>query len=154
MSAAAKAGPTGERQLSEQGRTQAKTVGESMRKLKLPVGLVVTSPLQRAVDTGKLLGFGDVVASPDLSESGAAIPPEENRRRAEALRKLVSLHPPVDNNLVIVTHKPNILEAFGKDWSDVREGEASVFEPDGKGGFKLIVRVQESEWAALLQAGH
>jgi hypothetical protein len=26
------------------------------------------------------------------------------------------------------THKPNILDAFGKDWFDVREGEASVFK--------------------------
>jgi phosphohistidine phosphatase SixA len=154
MGAPAKSGPTAERQLSEQGRAQAKLVGEMMRKLKLPVGLVVSSPLQRALDTGKLLGFGDVVVSPDLAEAGPAVAPEESKRRAEALRKLVSLHPPVDNNLVIVTHKPNILEAFGKDWSDVREGEASVFEPDGAGGFKLIVRVQASEWAALLQAGH
>jgi phosphohistidine phosphatase SixA len=145
---------TAERQLSEQGRAQAKMIGETMRKLKLPVGLVVTSPLQRAVDTGKLLGFGDVVVSPDLAEAGDANPPDENRRRAEALRKLVTLHPPADNNLVIVTHKPNILGAFGNDWSDVREGEASVFEPDGKGGFKLIVRVPANEWAALLQAGH
>jgi phosphohistidine phosphatase SixA len=154
MSAPAKSGPTAERQLSEQGRAQAKMVGETMRKLKLPVGLVVTSPLQRAVDTGKLLGFGDGIVNTDLAEAGAAVSPEENRRRAAALRQLVSLHPPADNNLVIVTHKPNILEAFGKDWSDVREGEASVFEPDGKGGFKLIVRVQASEWAALLQTGH
>ena len=97
--------------------------------------------------------FGDVVANADLSEAGSAVSPEENKHRSEVLGKLVALQPPVDNNLVIVTHKPNILEAFGKDWSDVREGEASVFEPDGKGGYKLIVRVQANEWAALLQAG-
>ena len=145
---------SGERQLSEQGRAQAKLVGEMLRKLKVPVGLVMTSPLQRAVDTGTLLGFGETVSSPDLAEAGSALPPEENKRRAEALRKLVSQHPSADNNVVIVTHKPNILEAFGQDWSEVREGEASVFEPDGKGGYKLIVRVRADEWNGLTQAEH
>jgi len=150
MSAPAK--PAGERQLSEQGRAQAKLVGEMMRKLKVPVGLVMTSPLQRAVDTGTLLGFGETVSSPDLAEAGSALPPGENKRRADALRRLVTQHPPADNNLVIVTHKPNLLEAFGQDWSEVREGEASVFEPDGKGGFKFIVRIRADEWNGLAQA--
>ena len=152
MSAPAKT--SGERQLSEQGRAQAKLVGEMMRKLKVPVGLVMTSPLQRAVDTGTLLGFGETVSSPDLAEAGSALPPEENKRRADALRRLVSQRPPADNNVVIVTHKPNILEAFGQDWSEVREGEASVFEPDGKGGTKLIVRIRADEWSGLAQAEH
>src|SRR6185312_12884168 len=58
----------GERQLSEPGRAQAKSVGEGMRKLKIPVGVVMTSPLQRAVDTGTLLGFGEVTVNPDLAE--------------------------------------------------------------------------------------
>jgi len=153
MSAPAKAG-SGERQLSEQGRAQAKLVGEMMHKFKVPVGLVMTSPLQRAVDTGTLLGFGETVSSPDLAEAGPALPPEENKRRAEALRKLVSTHPPADNNVVIVTHKPNILDAFGQDWSEVREGEASVFQPDGKGGYKFIVRIRADEWSGLPQAEH
>jgi phosphohistidine phosphatase SixA len=153
MSKPAKKGAP-ERQLSEQGRAQAKFIGESMRKLKIPVGLVMASPLQRAVDTGTLLGFGDVTILPELGEAGPALSAEENSRRAETLRRLASLQPPVDNNLVIVTHKPNLLEAFGKDWSDVREGEASVFEPDSKGGYKLIVRVQMSEWNSLLQSEH
>lgn len=42
--------------------------------------------------------------------------------------------------------------AFGKDWFDVREGEASIFRPDGKGGFAAVARVQVAEWARLAQA--
>jgi hypothetical protein len=34
----------------------------------------------------------------------------------------------------------------------LREGEASVFKPDGSGGYKLIVRVQADEWSKLAQA--
>ena len=141
----------GERQLNDQGRAQAKSIGEAMRKLKIPVGLVLTSTTQRAVDTGTLFGFGEVTATPDLTESGPALPPDENNRRAQALRKLVAGRPPADNNLVIVSHKPNIIDAFGKAWIDVREGEASVFEPDGSGGYKLVVRIQASEWSGLPQ---
>jgi hypothetical protein len=50
-----------------------------------------------------------------------------------------------------VTHKPNIVDAFGKDWFDVREGEASIFKPDGKGGYTLVARVQAADWAKLAQ---
>jgi broad specificity phosphatase PhoE len=140
-----------QRQLNDQGRAQAKSIGESMRKLKIPVGQVLASTTQRAIDTGTLLGFGEVTTTPDLTESGPEVSPDENNRRAQALRKLVAARPPADNNLVIVSHKPNIINAFGKDWLDVREGEASVFEPDGNGGYRLIVRIQASEWRRLAQ---
>jgi broad specificity phosphatase PhoE len=138
-----------QRQLNEQGREQAKSIGESLRKLRIPVGLVLTSTIQRAVDTGRLLGFGDVTATPDLAESGHGDAPDANNWQARAFRKLVAERPPADNNVVIVTHKPNIVDAFGKDWANVREGEASVFEPDGKSGYRLIARVQASEWSSL-----
>ncbi len=140
-----------QRQLNEEGRAQAKSIGETMRKLKIPVGLVLTSTIQRAVDTGKLLGLGEVTATVDLAESGPDISSEENNRRAQALRELVTEWPPVDTNVVIVSHKPNIVDAFGKNWSDVREGEASVFEPDGKGGYKVVVRIQANAWTELAQ---
>jgi broad specificity phosphatase PhoE len=98
-----------------------------------------------------LLGFGEVTASPDLAEGGHGDAPDANNWRAQAFRKLVATLPPADNNVVIVTHKPNIVDALGKDWANVREGEASVFEPDGTGGYRLIARVQASEWGSLAQ---
>jgi phosphohistidine phosphatase SixA len=140
-----------QRQLNEDGRALAKSIGESMRKLGIPVGQVQTSMFQRAVDTGTLLGFGDVKASPDITEGGLVVSPNENNRRAAALRKLAGTPPMAGSNVVIVSHKPNIMDAFGKDWFDVREGEASVFKPDGNGGHALIVRVQASEWSKLAQ---
>ena len=143
-----------QRQLNDDGRALAKSIGESMRKLKIPVGQVQTSMFQRAVDTGTLLGFGDVKPSPDITEGGLVVTPTENNRRAAALRKLAGQPPPPGTNVVIVSHKPNIMDAFGKDWFDVREGEASVFRPDGNGGHKLIVRVQASEWTKLAQAAN
>ncbi|MGJ4942315.1 histidine phosphatase family protein [Bradyrhizobium sp. HKCCYLS1011] len=138
-----------ERQLNAEGRAQAKSTGEAMRKLRIPVGMVVTSTIQRAVDTATLLGFGAVAATPDLAEGAS---PDESNQRALALRKLAATTPPAGTNVVIVSHKPNIVAAFGSDWSDVREGEASVFEPDRLGGYKLIGRIQASDWTRWAQA--
>ena len=93
-----------QRQLNDEGRALAKSIGESMRKLKIPVGQVQTSMFQRAVDTGTLLGFGDVKASPDITEGGLVVTPNENNRRAAAFRKLVGvpqhkdLYPDLDDS--------------------------------------------------------
>ena len=143
-----------QRQLNDDGRALAKSIGESMRKLRIPVSLVQTSQFQRAVDTGTLLGFGEVKATADISEGGLVVTPNENNRRMAAFRKLVSDPPPSGTNTVIVSHKPNIMDAFGKDWFDVREGEASVFKPDGGGGYRLVVRIQANEWSKLAQASN
>jgi phosphohistidine phosphatase SixA len=140
-----------QRQLNEAGRAKAKEIGEAFRKLKIPVGQVQTSVFNRAVETGTLMGLGDVTSSLDFTEGGLVVTPIENNRRAQALRKLAATVPPAGTNIVVVTHKPNILDAFGKDWFDVREGEASVFQPGG-GGYKLIVRVPADEWSKLAQA--
>jgi broad specificity phosphatase PhoE len=143
-----------QRQLNEEGRAQARLIGEAMRKLKIPVALVLTSTVQRAVDTGKLLGLGEVSVTTDLAESGPESSADDNDRRAQALRKLVAQRPPAGSNAVLVSHKPNIVDAFGTNWSDVREGEASVFESDGNGGYKLVVRIQANAWTELAQDPH
>jgi phosphohistidine phosphatase SixA len=143
---------THQRQLNDNGRAAARAMGDALRALKVPVGQVTTSLFNRAVETGKLLGFGDVAATPDLTEGGLVVSPNENNRRAAALKKLAATPPPAGTNVVLVTHKPNILDAFGKDWFDVREGEASVFLPDGKGGVTLVGRVQAADWPKLAKA--
>jgi phosphohistidine phosphatase SixA len=143
-----------QRQLNDSGRALAKSIGESMRKLKIPVAQVQSSMFQRAVDTGTLMGFGDAKPSIDITEGGLVVTPNENNRRAQAFRKLAATAPPAGSNIVVVSHKPNIMDAFGKDWFDVREGEASIFKPDGSGGTKLVVRVQANEWGKLAQAAN
>lgn len=142
-----------ERQLNEEGRAQAMEIGKALRDLGIPVSAVMTSPAQRAVDTARLLGFGKVSSNPDLAEAGPAVSPDENNRRADVLRELVGFHKAADGNLVIVTHKPNLVAAFGSEWSGVREGEASVFEPDFTGaGYRLVARVPADQWGRLARA--
>ena len=139
-----------QRQLNDDGRKLAREIGEAMRKLQIPVGQVHTSMIYRAIETGTLLGFGAVTSSADITEGGQVVSPNENNRRAAAMRKLASTAPPAGTNTVLVSHKPNIMDAFGRDWFDVREGEASVFRPDGN-GYKLVARIQAADWSKLAQ---
>jgi phosphohistidine phosphatase SixA len=138
-----------QRQLTDAGRAKHKEIGEVFRKLRIPVGSVQTSKIYRAIETGKLM-FPEISpqATIDFVEVGQVSTPIENNRRLAVLRKLASTVPPAGTNVVVVTHRPNILDAFGKDWFDVREAEASIFKPDGN-GYKFVVRVQADEWAKL-----
>ena len=68
------------------------------------------------------------------------VTPDENNRRAEAFRKLLAQAPENGKNNFLITHKPNIVDALGKDWFDVKEGEASIFMPEG-GKYPLVGRV-------------
>ncbi len=135
-----------QRQLSEGGRELARQVGESFKKLNIPIGKVYTSKFNRAVETGRLIGGTEVTSSLDFTEGGLVVTPIENDRRAEALKKMAATPPGDGKNTLVVTHKPNILDAFGKDWFDVKEGEASIFRPDGAGKAVPIARVQAVEW--------
>jgi phosphohistidine phosphatase SixA len=137
---------TQQRLLSAQGKEVARGVGEAFKKLGIPLGKVYTSKFNRAVETGKLISGGDVIPSLDFTEGGLVVTPIENDRRAEALKKMVATMPVAGKNTLIVTHKPNILDAFGKDWFEVKEGEASVFKPDSSGKANLVGRVQAVDW--------
>jgi broad specificity phosphatase PhoE len=140
-----------QRQLNDDGRAKARAFGDALRKLQIPVAEIKTSLFNRAFETGTLIGLGTVTQTADVTEGGLVVTPIENTRRQQALRKLAATNPPAGSNVVIVTHKPNILDAFGKDWFDVREGEASIFKPDGT-GYKLIARMQMDDWSKFAAA--
>ena len=140
-----------QRQLSAKGENAARALGAAFKQIGVPVAKVTTSQFNRAYQTAKLAGFDNVEKSADVTEGGLVVSPKENARRAQAFRKLTSSLPPSGTNAVIVSHKPNIIDAFGKDWFEVREGEASIFKPDGNGS-RLIARVQMDEWSRIAAA--
>jgi phosphohistidine phosphatase SixA len=135
-----------QRLLSDKGKEVAKQVGDAFKTLGIPLGKVYTSKFNRAVETSKLISGSDVTSTLDLTEGGLVVTPIENDRRAEALKKMAGTMPEAGKNTLIVTHKPNILDAFGKDWFEVKEGEASIFKPDSAGQAVLITRVQAVDW--------
>ena len=137
-----------QRNLNEKGKALAKAFGDALRQLGAPVGKLYTSLFNRAYETAVLAGFTDIEKTPDITEGGLVVSPNESNRRAEALRKMLGVAPKPGTNMVIITHKPNIVDALGKDWFDVKEGEASIFRPEN-GSYHLVARVQMDEWPRL-----
>jgi phosphohistidine phosphatase SixA len=140
-----------QRQLNDKGKALAKSFGDALRDIGAPIGKVYTSLFNRAYETAVIAGFTDIERTADVAEGGLVVSPNENNRRAEAFRKLLGVTPKSGTNTLIITHKPNIVDALGKDWFDVKEGEASIFRPEN-GGYKLIARVQMDEWPRLAAA--
>jgi phosphohistidine phosphatase SixA len=140
-----------QRQLSAKGEEAAKALGAAFKQIGISVGKAITSQFNRAYQTAKLAGFDTVEKSADITEGGLVVSPNENNRRAAAFRKLASTPPAAGTSTVIVSHKPNIIDAFGKDWFEVKEGEATVFKADGT-GYKVVARVQMDEWPQIAAA--
>jgi phosphohistidine phosphatase SixA len=139
---------TAQRNLNDKGKALAKAFGDSLRQVGIPVGKVYTSKYNRAYETAVIAGFMDIEKTADLTEGGLVVSPNENNRRIEAFHKLLGAAPKPGTNTILTTHKPNIVDALGKDWFDVKEGEASIFRPEN-GSYKLITRVQMDEWPRI-----
>jgi len=144
---------TKQRNLNDKGRQLAKAFGEAIRAAGIPIGEIYTSQFNRARETAALAGFTNVETTADLSEGGLVVTPNENNRRAKALRDLLAKLPAEGTNTLLVTHKPNIIDALGKDWFDVKEGEASIFKPEA-GTYRLFARVTMEDWPMIAAATH
>ena len=142
---------TKQRNLNQKGKELAKAFGEAIRQAGVPVGEVYTSNFNRAFETAVLAGFKDVKKTADLTEGGLVVSPDENNRRAAALRNLLARVPDNGKNTLLITHKPNIIDALGKDWFDVKEGEAWIFKPES-GKYQVVARVQMEDWPKLAAA--
>src|ERR1700693_2388009 len=137
-----------QRNLNDNGKALAKAFGDALRRAGVPAGKVYTSKYNRAYETAVIAGFQDIEKTADLTEGGLVVSPNENNRRIDALRKLLATTPKPGTNILLVTHKPNILDALGKDWFDVKEGETSVFRPEN-GKYILVARLQMADWAHI-----
>jgi|ERR1700733_1180397 phosphohistidine phosphatase SixA len=137
-----------QRNLNDKGKALAKAFGDAVRQAGIPIGKVYTSKYNRAYETAVIAGFQNVEKIVDLTEGGLIVTPNENNRRSEAFRKMLTVAPTDHTNTVLVTHQPNIVAALGKDWFDVKEGETSVFRPTD-GGYKLVARIQMDEWPRI-----
>ncbi len=142
-----------QRLLSDKGKEIAKQIGDAFRTLGIPIGETYTSRYNRAVETGKLIAGTDVMTTLDVTEGGLVATPIENDRRAVALKILVESEPDNGKNTIIVTHKPNLVDAFGAEWVGSKDAEASVFKPDGSTKPVLIARVQAADWIKAASGG-
>ena len=141
-----------QRNLNDKGKALARSFGDALHEAGVPIGKVFTSKFNRAYETATLAGFKTIERTDDLTlaygPNGLVISPDENKRRAEALREMLTIAPTPGTNTILITHQPNIVDALGKDFSDVKEGEALVFRPEN-GTFTLVARIPLEEWPQL-----
>lgn len=140
--------PSRIRQLSDAGRDAIRAVGEAMRALEIPVGLVLASPYCRTVETAELLGVGSVQHTTDVMNLRVA---EYFGGRAAIVaraRARLAAAPTPGVNTVIVAHG-NVAQEATPVYPD--EAEAVVFKPDGTGGLHVMARLPPAAWKRLAE---
>lgn len=115
-----------QRNLDESGRAQASRIGEAFRKNAITVGVVLSSPRCRCLDTARL-AFGQ--AQPLGVLQGALNDTGLRRQRLAETRKVVDAHR-AGAPLVLVTHGSVVTDLTGL---NIRMGEFVVLRraPDG-----------------------
>jgi phosphohistidine phosphatase SixA len=131
-----------ERQLDAEGRATATAFGKALRDLKIPLGEVLVSPTYRAMETVRLAKLNDPKPQPELGDNGESM---QGGTAAQAawLEKAVTQFPS-GKNTILVTHLPNIRDAFPQLTPAPADGEALVFGPQG-----IVARIKIEEWPNL-----
>ena len=137
-----------ERQLDEVGRATTMAMGEALRRLKIPIGEVMTSPTYRARETARLAGLPNPRAVPELGEGPQAMQGAVTPAQTGWLQKKARDFPK-GTNTVLITHAPNITAAFPAETPALAQGEALVFASEGKGGARVVGRIKTEEWPGL-----
>lgn len=138
-----------ERQLDEAGEADARAFGAAVRALRIPIGAIYSSPTYRARETVRLGGLGEPQAIEQLAESKRGMSAAAEHSQVDWLREAITRAPPAHSNVLIVTHAPNIVGAFGDRAKDVQAGESLVFEPRPGAGPRLLGRITIDEWRKL-----
>lgn len=136
-----------QRNLSARGRMEAMQLGRAIKGLGVPIGTVMASPFCRTEETAQL-AFGRYSVDQDL-RFAIGSDAKETKRRADALRRMLSTFPVVGSNTVLVSHSANLFEAaaiFPKP-----EGVAIVFRPLGNGRFEAVARIFPDDWGKAAQ---
>jgi phosphohistidine phosphatase SixA len=130
-----------QRNLSEEGREQARAIGRDVEALGVPVDEVRASPLCRAKETAEL-AFGMAEVDKTLVSPGVTGTVADDDRRIRRLRGMTSAPP--GSAIVLVTHTGNIGGAFEQ---SVEEGDMLVYR-DGR----LLGVVAPDDWKRLAKA--
>ena len=139
---------TTQRNLTDQGRAQARAVGEAFRALRIPVGQVLSSEYCRALEHARL-SFGAATSERSLVLPDP-LPQPEREQNTAALQQLLARPPAAGTNTIMVSHSPNIKDAVNVDLP--AEGGAAVLRVDEQGRPTLVARVLPEEWTAWAEA--
>jgi phosphohistidine phosphatase SixA len=132
-----------QRNLTDQGRAQARSVGEHVKRLDIPIGEVLASPFCRTMETARL-AFGK--ARPMAEVRGGPVR-SDDPARYEPLKKILSTKIEKKENLAIAGHGNPFHAVAGP--PHLAEGEIAVVQPEGNGRFRVIARIRLEDWSGL-----
>lgn len=122
-----------QRNLSDEGRAQARRMGEALKRRKVPIGEVLSSPWCRCVETAQL-AFGRATVWAPLSNLHARH--ENAEKQVRALRPRIAAHQG-ERNLVLVAHGSVASALIGE---HLAMGEILVLKPKSP-GFDVVGRL-------------
>ena len=125
-----------QRNLNDQGRSQARQIGSILRAGGITTARVYTSQWCRCIETADLIDLGAVRELPALNSFYER--PQEREQRLSALRSFLSKQPADGELIVLVTHYVTIMGLTGE---AVSSGEAVALMLTGNGGFQLLGRL-------------
>jgi phosphohistidine phosphatase SixA len=137
-----------QRPLTEEGARIVAEVGKAIRKAKIPLGEILSSPLCRAKDSA-FAAFGANFAVYEPLMYSANMTAEEKKPRVEAARVLISSPVPAGTNRVLVAHAPNLMDLMG--YFPKPEGTLVVFKPLGDGRFEYLGNIAPEQWREVLR---
>ncbi len=133
------------RQLSDQGRRTAASVGAAIRALGIPIGAVYSSEFCRCVETAEGLGLGAVTVTRDvINATSAEVVGGREALRTRA-RALLATAPRAGSNTAVVAHG-NVAVLVGLERPP--EGGAVVLRPLGGESFEVVGQIGPLGWRA------
>ena len=129
-----------QRNLSEQGRAEARALGERFRTERVKVGKIVSSQWCRCQQTAELMNIGPVEVAPTFNNA-FVLNTMRDALTAGARAIIGAWRGP--GTMVVVTHGQNIMAMLG---IHPREGEVIVVAPDpsSENKMRLIGRIGSS----------
>ena len=120
---------TTQRNLNDQGRTQAKQIGQWLRRRGIETARIYSSQWCRCQETARLLDLGPVTDLPALNSFFER--PQDREPNLAALRVFLSRQPTEGRLIILVTHFVTISGITGE---GVASGEGVVLKLRGDGG--------------------
>jgi broad specificity phosphatase PhoE len=134
------------RQLSDQGRKAARSIGEAFRRLQIPVGRVLSSEYCRARQTAELMNLGPVAPTRAIMNMLVADMVGGRAAVIERARRELGRLPEAGTNTVIVAHG-NLMRAATGEYT--AEAGAAVFRPLGDIAFERVALIAPEDWQQL-----
>ena len=138
--------PARMRQLSDQGRADARKIGEAIRRLGIPVGRVLSSEYCRTRQTAQLMDLGPVVPTRAIMNMRVADMVGGNEAVIERAQRELARKPKTGTNTILVAHG-NLMRAASGAYTG--EAGAGIFTPHGGKSFQLVSLLEPDQWQAL-----